>query len=342
MSSDYHDVPHSVRVALSHLQSSPAPSHFSMISDNPSPQQEVMRAQTLNPVVAVVGDDTTAAAGAQQAAAVSLQQSLGQASSEGGSAILFRRMREVHDSTGAVERQMEELRGFKYCVSEIEGLEQVRANLESCGQELERRTLLLASGVSAAAQNVENMRAGVLQLEQAVSGYATGAASGLQQLAQKCDEMRANMTAIQQNMTALGGQTQEAWAQLERRIADLEGAELLKDATMETLRARLDKVEEAWKPGSSGSQPSATQQSVADQGRDIGMLSAHVASLKEELRKSHEKLQEEGRLARTKHDLILERVVAAERASTKLREKNDFIQGQIEELMTTWSAEPEI
>ena len=40
MSSDYHDVPHSVRVALSHLQSSPAPSHFSMISDNPSPQQE--------------------------------------------------------------------------------------------------------------------------------------------------------------------------------------------------------------------------------------------------------------------------------------------------------------
>ena len=42
MSLDYHDVPHSVRVALSHLQSSPAPSHFSMISDNPSPQQEVM------------------------------------------------------------------------------------------------------------------------------------------------------------------------------------------------------------------------------------------------------------------------------------------------------------
>ena len=41
MSSDYHDVPHSVRVALSHLQSSPAPSHFSMISDNPSPQQDL-------------------------------------------------------------------------------------------------------------------------------------------------------------------------------------------------------------------------------------------------------------------------------------------------------------
>ena len=35
-------------------------------------------------------------------------------------------------------------------------------------------------------------------------------------------------------------------------------------------------------------------------------------------------------------------MVAAERASAKLREKNDFVQRQIDELMTTWSAEPEI
>ena len=278
MSSDYHDVPHSVRVALSRLQSSPAPSHFSRISDSPSPLQEVMIAQTLAPVAAVVGDNTTTAAGAQNlAAADSLLQNSGQVLSEGGSGILFRRMREVQDSNGAMERQMEELHGFRYCVSEIEGLEQVRANLESCGQELERRTSLLASGVSAAAQNVENMRAGILQLEQAVSGYAAEAASGLQHLAQQCEETRANVTIIQQNITALGGQTRGAWAQLEKRIADLEGAELLRDATMGALKDRLDKIEETWESESNGLQPSVAQQSAAGQ----AAISAHVASLKE-------------------------------------------------------------
>ena len=76
MSSDYHDVPHCIRQALA---ASPAPTHYSRISESPS-HDEVMIAQTLSPA-GVVGDftSTTAPAAAEsQTAAASSFQGFGQ------------------------------------------------------------------------------------------------------------------------------------------------------------------------------------------------------------------------------------------------------------------------
>ena len=168
MSSDYYDVPRCIRQALA---TSPAPTHFSRVSESPS-HDEVERYLTAEAIAAAADQN-------QSQAASSSTQGIGQTLMGEGPELLFRRLREVQDADGTVARQDEEVRGARYVVPNISGFKEVRTNLDQCAQELERRTHLLANRITAATEGVEAVRAGVAQLEQMMGGQAAAASNGL-------------------------------------------------------------------------------------------------------------------------------------------------------------------
>ena len=300
MSSDYHDVPHCIRNALA---SSPAPSHFSRISDSsPEPRQEVMIAQALNPVVVGGANNSqaaAAAAGAHDAATSS--QGLGQSLLGEAPEIFFRRLREVQDANGVVARQIEEMHGVRYSVPAISGFKEVRNNLEQVAQKWERRTHLLANGVTAATGGVEAVRAGVVQLEQMLSGQAAAATNGLLQLARENEELRAQVTKLNNQMEQLTNDSRVTFASLDKRIADLEGKDLLNEASMDRIRQQLQVLE--------------TLGQAAGNGRPNETMVAALNAAREE----------QDRTTRS----VLERIVALERVTKKLRIRDEQIQAEL-------------
>ena len=133
----------------------------------------------------------TSPAEASNAAAVSSVHGPGQTVLGEGPEILYRRLREVQDADGFVARQLDEMRQIRFSPSHIGGRKEVRSHLEQFAQEVERRTNLLANGLTAA-DGLDKIRTGVLQLESMVGSYATEASTCLQQLAQSNDEIRAS------------------------------------------------------------------------------------------------------------------------------------------------------
>ena len=304
MSSDYHDVPHCTRQALA--ATSPAPTHYSRVSESPS-HDEVMIAQTLSPA-GVVGDltSTTAPAAAEsQTAAASSFQGFGQTVLGEGPEVLYRRLREVQDANGVVARQIEEMRGLSYSVPNISGFKEVRNSLDQCARELERRTHLLANGVIAATDGVEAIRAGVMQLEQMVGSNATDASNGLQQLARENEELRAQVMILHNRMEQLTADSKTSFSSLDKRIADLEGKDLIQDASLETIRQQLHVLE------SIGSSDENTESNEA------------VISTLNAIR------EEQGQATRK----VMERVVALERVTQKLKSHDAKISAELEHVL---------
>ena len=297
-------MPHCIRQALA--IASPAPTHYSRVSESPS-HDEVMIAQTLSPA-GVVGDltSTTAPAAAEsQTAAASSFQGFGQTALGEGPEVLYRRLREVQDANGVVARQIEEMRGLSYSVPNISGFKEVRNSLDQCARELERRTHLLANGVIAATDGVEAIRAGVMQLEQMVGSNATDASNGLQQLARENEELRAQVMILHNRMEQLTADSKTSFSSLDKRIADLEGKDLIQDASLETIRQQLHVLE------SIGSSGETTESNEA------------VISTLNAIR------EEQGQATRK----VMERVVALERVTQKLKSHDAKISAELEHVL---------
>ena len=293
------------------LQASPAPTHFSRLTDDSPYQDQVMIAQTLSPVVGGADASTNiaaaASAGAQEAAATSLPQGIGQSLLGEGPELLFRRLREVQDANGIVARQIEEMHGARYSVPNISGFKEVRTNLDQCAQELERRTHLLANGITAATGGVEAVRAGVVQLEQMLGGHAAATTNSLQQLARETEELRAQMNILHNRTEQLTADTKTSFSSLDRRIADLEGKDLIHDASLESIRQQLQVLESI---GGSGN--------VAES--DEAVMSTLNAIREEQDRATHK---------------VLERVVALERVTQKLKDYDVKISAELEHVLRT-------
>ena len=222
-----------------------------------------------------------------------------------GPEVLYRRLREVQDANGVVARQIEEMRGLSYSVPNISGFKEVRNSLDQCARELERRTHLLANGVIAATDGVEAIRAGVMQLEQMVGSNATDASNGLQQLARENEELRAQVMILHNKMEQLTADSKTSFSSLDKRIADLEGKDLIQDASLETIRQQLHVLESI---GSSGENTESNE-----------AVTSTLNAIREE----------QGQATRR----VMERVVALERVTQRLKSQDAKISAELEHVL---------
>ena len=217
-----------------------------------------------------------------------------------GADFLVRQMNEIRTASGDVIRMMRQLEGNHWDMVAMTGIEQVRQNLEGLRQETERRTNLLATGLTTAVAAVDQLREAAVQSNQAYGS-----------LSQRVDELTENMKNIAHRVDGLEGQVflHEAMSQQLSEIRDrVLGLESRCEAERETfLKQNKKESDKLW---------------------------LRILDLQEVVQKLQSRpLEEESRRSKELAS-VMERVVETQRICKQLRARDEEIQGHLSHILS--------
>ena len=234
-----------------------------------------------------------------------------------GAEFLVRQMNEIRTGNGDVIRMMRQLEGNHWDMVAMTGIDQVQKNLERFRLEMERRTNLLATGLTTAVAGIEQLRDAALQ-----SSQAHGKAS------QACRSLNEHMSEMTESVR-----------HLVRKVEDLEGQVFLQEAMSQQMNELRDRVTALESRGlASGEWPEVERDAFLRQHKlQSDKFGLRIHDLQEAVRKLESRAsrsveEEHGRS--TELASVMERVVETERICKQLRARDEEIQGHLSHILS--------